>query len=153
VILRLVVALAVAGLSIGLALLWRRREGRFDQAEGRFTPADLGVVKLDRPSAVLVEFYGEDCAPCVTVQKRIGKIAEEVPDVQIVSIDAGARMDVADRHEVRRVPTLFVLDPDLRVIWRASGVPSEDAIRTALMGPNWAGRPTPEAARQQHVRH
>lgn len=151
-IVRLAVALGVAALSIGLAVLWRRREGRFDEAEGRFTPADLGVVKLDRPSAVLVEFYGEDCAPCVTVQKRIGKIAEEVPDVQIVSIDAGARMDVADRHEVRRVPTLFVLDPDLRVIWRASGVPSEDAIRTALMGPDWAGRPTPEAARRQGVK-
>jgi len=153
VIVRLIVALGVAALSVGLAVLWRRREGRFDEAEGRFTPAELGVVKLDRPSAVLVEFYGEDCAPCVTVQKRIGKIADEVPDIQVVSIDAGARMDVADRHEVRRVPTLFVLDPDLRVIWRASGVPSEDAIRTALMGPDWAGRPTREAARQQRVKH
>jgi len=152
VIVRLVVALAVAALSIVLAVFWRRREGRFDEAEGSFTAADLGVVKLDRPSAVLVEFYGEDCAPCVTVQKRIGKIASEVPDVQIVSIDAGARMDVADRHEVRRVPTLFVLDSDLRVIWRASGVPSEDAIRNALLGPNWAGRPAPKTARQQHVR-
>jgi len=152
VIVRLVVALAVAALSIVLAVLWRRREGRFDQAEGRFTPGDLGVVKIDRPSAVLVEFYGEDCAPCVTVQKRIGKIATEIPDVQVVSIDAGARMDVADRYEVRRVPTLFVLDPDLRVIWRASGVPSEDAIRNALLGPNWAGRPAPKAARQQRVR-
>jgi len=153
VIVRLVVALAVAALSVALAVLWRRREGRFDEAEGRFTPVELGVVKIERPSAVLVEFYGQDCAPCVTVQKRIGKIATEVPDVQIVSIDAGARMDVADRHEVRRVPTLFVLDADLRVRWRASGVPSEDAIRNALLGPNWAGRPVPDAARQQHVRH
>ena len=152
-IVRLIVALAVAGISIGLAILWRRREGRFDEATGRFTPADLGVVKLERPSAVLVEFFGEDCAPCVTVQNRIGKIAAEVPDVQIVSIDAGARMDIADRHEVRRVPTLFVLDPDLRVIWRASGVPSEDAIRTALLGPDWAGRPAHNVAPQRRVRH
>ena len=152
-IVRLVIGLAVAALSIALAVLWRGREGRFDEAEGRFTPADLGVVKLERPSVVLVEFFGEDCAPCVTVQRRIDKIATELPDVQIVSIDAGARMDVADRHEVRRVPTLFVLDPDLRVIWRASGVPSEDAIRNALLGPNWAGRPAPEAAQQQHVSH
>ena len=60
-------------------------------------------------------------------------------------------MEVADRHEVRRVPTVFVLDPDLRVIWRASGVPSEDAIRTALLGPDWAGRPSPNAASRQRV--
>ncbi|HJT37094.1 MAG TPA: thioredoxin family protein [Actinomycetota bacterium] len=149
---RLIVALAVAGIAVALAVLWRRREGRFDQGTGRFTPADLGIVKLERPSAVLVEFYGIDCAPCVTVQKRIAKIAEEIPELQIVSIDAGARMDVADKHEVRRVPTLFVLDPDLRVIWRASGVPSEDAIRTALLGPDWAGRPTRHTTQQQRVR-
>jgi hypothetical protein len=88
----------------------------------------------------------------VTVQKRIAKIAAEVPELQVVSIDAGARMDVADKHEVRRVPTLFVLDPDLRVIWRASGVPSEDAIRTALLGPDWAGRPTRGTIQQQRVK-
>jgi thiol-disulfide isomerase/thioredoxin len=151
-IVRLIVALAVAGIAAALALLWRRREGRFDEGTGRFTPADLGIVKLERPSAVLVEFYGVDCAPCVTVQKRIAKIAAEVPELQVVSIDAGARMDVADKHEVRRVPTLFVLDPDLRVIWRASGVPSEDAIRTALLGPDWAGRPTRGTIQQQRVK-
>ena len=47
--------------------------------------------------------------------------------------------------------TLFVLDEDLRVIWRASGVPSEDAIRTALLGPDWAGRPHPGVESQQRV--
>jgi thiol-disulfide isomerase/thioredoxin len=142
-ILRVAVALVVAAVTIGLAVLWRRREGRFSEGSGHFDRAELGVAKRERPSAVLVEFFGEDCAPCVTVQSRISKIAREVPGVQIFSIDAGARIDVADRHDVRRVPTLFVLDEDLRVIWRASGVPSEDAIRTALLGPDWAGRPHP----------
>jgi thiol-disulfide isomerase/thioredoxin len=150
-IVRVVVALAVAAVSIGLALLWRRREGRFSEGSGRFERAELEMVKREHPSAVLVEFFGEDCAPCVTVQSRIGKIAREVPGGQIVSIDAGARMEVADRHDVRRVPTLFVLDQDLRIIWRASGVPSEDAIRTALLGPNWAGRPRPGVESQQRV--
>jgi thiol-disulfide isomerase/thioredoxin len=150
-IVRVVVALVVATVSIGLAVLWRRREGRFAEGSGRFERAELGVAKRDHPSAVLVEFFGENCAPCVTVQSRIAKIAREVPGVQVVSIDAGARMDVADRHDVRRVPTLFVLDQDLRIIWRASGVPSEDAIRTALLGPNWAGRPRPGVASQQRV--
>lgn len=150
-IVRVVVALAVAAASIGLAVVWRRREGRFSEGTGRFDRADLGIAKRDRPSAVLVEFFGEDCAPCVTVQSRIDKIAREVPGVQTISIDAGARLDVAGRHDVRRVPTLFVLDEDLRVIWRASGVPSEDAIRTALLGPDWAGRPHPGVESQQRV--
>ena len=150
-IVRLVVAAAVAAVTVALALAWRRREGRFAEGSGRFDAVDLGLTKRDRPGALLVEFFGEDCAPCVTVQDRIHKISDEVPDVRIVSIDAGARMDIADKHEVRRVPTLFVLDEDLRVRWRASGVPSEDAIRTALMGPDWAGRPHPGAVSREHV--
>jgi thiol-disulfide isomerase/thioredoxin len=140
-IVRISIAIAVAAVSLGLALLWRRREGRFTEGSGRFDRADLQLARRDKPSAVLVEFFGEDCAPCDVVQARIDKIAAEIPDVSVVSIDAGARMDVADRHEVRRVPTVFVLDEDLKIIWRASGVPSEDSIRNALLGPDWAGRP------------
>jgi len=33
-------------------------------------------------------------------------------------------------------------------VWRASGVPSEDAIMKALLGPEWAGRPHPESVDQ-----
>jgi thiol-disulfide isomerase/thioredoxin len=149
-ILRITVAIAVAAVSLTLAFLWRRREGRFTEGSGRFDRADLGLARREKPSAVLVEFFGEDCAPCTVVQARVEKIASEVPEVSVVSIDAGTRLDVADRHEVRRVPTLFVLDEDLRVIWRASGVPSEDAIRNALLGPDWAGRPN--ASSQQLIR-
>ena len=150
-ILRIAVAIGVSALSLGLALLWRRREGRFKEGSGRFDRSDLELARRDKPSAVLVEFFGEDCAPCDVVQARIEKIAAEVPHVSIVSIDAGARMDVADRHEVRRVPTLFVLDEDLRIVWRASGVPSEDAIRNALLGPDWAGRPSASAPSPQRI--
>lgn len=144
VALRIIIALAVAAISIGLALAWRRREGRFTEGSGRFDRADLGLARKDKPSAVLVEFFGEGCAPCTVVQARLDKIASQVPDINVVQIDLGARMDLADRYEVRRVPTVFVTDPDLKIIWRASGVPSEDAIRQALLGPDWAGRPHPE---------
>ncbi|MGH2726967.1 MAG: thioredoxin family protein, partial [Actinomycetota bacterium] len=100
----------------------------------------------ERPAAVLVEFSGENCAPCTTVENRLHKLAGELPDVRVVSIDAGERLDLADRYSVRRVPTVFVTDPQLRVIWRASGVVSEEALRGALLGPDWAGRPHPTVA-------
>lgn len=140
----LVRAAVIGGLAAACALVavwWRAREGRFTEAHGRFNRAELGLQRGDKPSAVLVEFFGEHCAPCVTVQQRIAKLAGEIPGVDVVSIDAGARLDLADKYEVRRVPTLFVADPDLRIVWRASGVPSEDSIRAALLGPSWAGRP------------
>jgi thiol-disulfide isomerase/thioredoxin len=142
-VIRLVVALAVVLLVAAFTLWWRRREGRFTETTGRFDRASLGLARGDKPSSVLVEFFGEHCAPCVVVEERLVRIAAEVPDVSVVRIDAGARLDLADRYNVRRVPTLFVADGDLRIIWRASGVPGEDAIRRALLGPEWAGRPHP----------
>ncbi len=150
--LRIAIALAVLVVSAALAIAWRRREGRFTEGIGRFERTDLGLTRRDKPSAVLVEFFGEDCAPCTVVQARIDKIAADLPDVNVISIDAAERMDLADRYEVRRVPTLFVTDPDLKIIWRASGVPSEDAIRQALLGPDWAGRPHPADVTQNAVR-
>ena len=145
-LIRVLIVVAVIGLAGGLALAWHRREGRFTEATGRFTRGELGLARGTKPSALIVEFFGQDCAPCTVVQKRLEAIAEHLPDVQIVQVDAGERMDLSDRYGVRRVPTLFVADQDLKIIWRASGVPTEDAIMGALLGPDWAGRPHPEDA-------
>ncbi|MFN2614013.1 MAG: thioredoxin family protein [Actinomycetota bacterium] len=142
----LVRLLIVAGVVVVMAvftLWWRRREGAFTEASGRFDHISLGLSRTDKPSSVVVEFYGEHCAPCVVVERQLAKLAREVPELAVVRVDAGARLDLADRYNVRRVPTLFVADGDLRIIWRASGVPGEDAIRRALLGPEWAGRPHP----------
>jgi len=142
-LLRVLVAFGVVAVSLVAALAWRRREGRFTETGGRFDRAELGLTGRAH-AAVLVEFFGEHCAPCVTVQNRISKLAQEIPDVAVVSVDAGARLDLAERYGVKRVPTLFVADENLHISWRASGVPSEDAIRGALLGPDWAGRPNGE---------
>lgn len=140
---RLVVIAALLAACGAFAAWWRSREGRMIAADGFFEPADIGIGPKERPAAVLVEFSGENCAPCTTVEGRLHKLAAELPDVRVVSIDAGERLDLADRYRVRRVPTVFVTDPGLRVIWRASGVVGEEALRGALLGPDWAGRPHP----------
>jgi thiol-disulfide isomerase/thioredoxin len=149
---RLLIALAVLGFVGGVWVVWRRREGKFEEAHGAFDRRELGIGLRDKPCATVVEFYGEGCAPCVTVEARLDKVAEAVCDLRVVKLDAGERLDLADRYNVRRVPTLFVTDEDLRIVWRASGVPSEDAIMKALLGPEWAGRPQPMAPAQVESR-
>lgn len=143
---RFLVVLFFLGAVGGFTFYWRRREGRFEEAHGAFDRRDLGIGWRERPCATVVEFWGEGCSPCVTVERRLDKIAAEVCDMRVVKVDAGSRLDLADRYNVKRVPTLFVTDEDLRIVWRASGVPSEDAIIKALLGPEWAGRPHPMAA-------
>jgi thiol-disulfide isomerase/thioredoxin len=144
VIVRVIVALAVLAASGTLSLWWRRREGRMVEAHGVFDRRDLGIGSREQPCATIVEFYGEGCAPCVTVEERLEKVAETVCDLRVIKLDAGERLDLADRYNVKRVPTIFVTDPDLKIVWRASGVPTEEAIMVALLGPEWAGRPRPE---------
>ena len=140
---RVLIVLGVLAACAAFTVWWRRREGRMVEAHGAFDRRDLGIAAREAPCATIVEFYGEGCAPCVTVEQRLDKIAAEVCDLRVVQLDAGDRLDLADRYNVRRVPTIFVTDPDLRIVWRASGVPSEDAIIKALLGPEWAGRPNP----------
>jgi len=152
VITRLLVVAAVLAACGAFAAWWRSREGRMIAADGFFEHADVGIGPRERPAAVLVEFSGENCAPCTTVETRLQKLAAELPDVRVVSIDAGERLDLADRYRVRRVPTVFVTDPQLRVIWRASGVVSEEALRGALLGPDWAGRPHPAGVEAERPR-
>ena len=142
-IVRLLIVFGVLAACAAFTLWWRRREGRMVEAHGLFDRRDLGIGAREEPCATIVEFYGEGCAPCVTVEQRLEKIAAEVCDLRVVQLDAGERLDLADRYNVRRVPTIFVTDPDLRIVWRASGVPTEDAIIQALLGPDWAGRPNP----------
>jgi thiol-disulfide isomerase/thioredoxin len=143
VIARVIIAVGVLALCGAFTIWWRRREGRMVEASGQFDRRDLGIGVRDKPCATVVEFYGEGCSPCVTVESRLEKIATEVCDMRVVQLDAGERLDLADRYNVKRVPTIFVTDPDLRIVWRASGVPTEEAIIKALLGPEWAGRPNP----------
>lgn len=142
-IVRLLIALGVLALCGAFTLWWRSHEGRMVEATGAFDRRDLGIGLREKPCATVVEFYGEGCSPCVTVEQRLERIAAEVCDLRVVQLDAGERLDLADRYNVKRVPTIFVTDPDLRIVWRASGVPTEESIIKALLGPEWAGRPHP----------
>ena len=146
-IVRLVVVGAIVVAVAVLTWAWRRREGRFAQSAGRFDRAELGLASRENASAVVVEFGGQHCGSCRIVESRLSKLSAEIPEMRVVSIDVEREPDLAERFEVRRIPTVFVTDPDLRVVWRASGVPSEAAIKTALLGPEWAGRPQPAKPR------
>lgn len=146
----------LAALLIGCGVFawwWRARQGRFTEGHGRFDRSDLGLGWRDKPTTVLVEFFGEHCAPCVVLRARLDVLAAELPDISVITIDAGENLDLAGRYGVRRVPTLFVTDENLKIRWRASGLPSDHDLREVLLGPDWAGRPHPaaEAARATEV--
>lgn len=123
---RLLVVAVVIAVAAVAGRWWRTRDGRVRDGGGAaFTRAELDAVGLDPrgADAVALLLGSPTCAPCVTVRRVLTDVASERPGFRWVYVDAADHLALADQHGVRRVPTLFVLDPDGRVLARTSGVP------------------------------
>ena len=119
--------------------LWRRRtDGRVTDArpappgsdEATLTAADLGQPLGER--ATLVQFSSAFCAPCRATRQVLGTVADAVPGVVHLEVDAEANLDLVRRLDVRRTPTTLVLAGEGREIRRAAGVPRNDEVLAAL---------------------
>jgi thiol-disulfide isomerase/thioredoxin len=127
----LVAAVMLAATAVGIVAT--RRDGRVVAVASDRSTNVLDLNGQGRPRAIL--FGSASCAPCDTVKTLLREVASEQPDFAWTYVDAAARLDLADAHRVRRVPTLLVLDPDGTVVARTSGVPARDALRAALATP------------------
>ena len=133
------VALAVAAV-LGL---WLRRSGRrLGRAPslGRLPataadpvvlgPDDLGAPLGER--ATLVQFSTAFCQPCRATRRVLADVSATVPGVAHVEMDAESQLDLVRRLDVRRTPTVLVLDAAGRVVRRASGQPRTADVVAAL---------------------
>ncbi|MFJ3234992.1 TlpA family protein disulfide reductase [Streptomyces sp. NPDC086787] len=82
--------------------------------------------------ATLVQFSSAFCAPCRATRRVLGEVADMVPGVAHVEIDAEAHLDLVRALEVRGTPTVLVLDADGRVVRRAAGQPRKADVIAAL---------------------
>lgn len=132
---RLVITLVIVAGAALFALWWQRRDGRVrtDKA-GRFSSEQLRALGLELGSAdaVAVLLGSPTCSPCVTVKQILGELAAERTDFRWSYADAADHLDIADAHHVMRVPTLFVLDREGRILARTSGVPAKVELRRVL---------------------
>ncbi|MET8893127.1 TlpA family protein disulfide reductase [Streptomyces albogriseolus] len=92
--------------------------------------AELGAGLGER--ATLVQFSSAFCAPCRATRRVLGEVADMVPGVTHVEIDAEARLDLVRRLGVERTPTVLVLDAEGRVVRRAAGQPRKADVIAAL---------------------
>jgi thiol-disulfide isomerase/thioredoxin len=93
-------------------------------------PADLGSPLGER--ATLVAFSSAFCQPCRATRQVLEQVSSQVPGVSHVEIDAESHLDLVRRLDVRRTPTVLVLDADGRVVRRASGQPRSADVVAAL---------------------
>ena len=123
---RLLVVVVVIALVATAGRWWQQRGARVRSADGRFDPRQLAAVGLDAQGAdALALLLGSPtCAPCERVKRVLTEVSVDRPGLRWVHADAAAHLDLARAHHVLRVPTLFVLSPDGRILARTSGVPA-----------------------------
>jgi thiol-disulfide isomerase/thioredoxin len=82
--------------------------------------------------ATLLQFSSAFCAPCRATRRVLADVADAVPGVVHIDIDAEHHLDVVRRLGVLRTPTTLILDATGRELGRAGGVPTRALVEQAL---------------------
>jgi thiol-disulfide isomerase/thioredoxin len=130
----LVVCVVVLAAASAFGLLQRRRSGRV-RVRGRDGGKRLGAAELGEDlgeRATLVQFSSAFCAPCRATRRVLGEVAELVPGVTHVEIDAEDHLALVRELDILKTPTVLVLDADGRVVRRATGQPRKADVIAAL---------------------
>jgi thiol-disulfide isomerase/thioredoxin len=96
----------------------------------RLTAEDLGVGLGAK--ATLVQFSSAFCAPCRATKVILGDVSAMVAGVAHVEVDAESHLELVRRLDIRRTPTVLVLDADGLVRVRAAGAPRKADVIAAL---------------------
>ncbi|MEU9206444.1 thioredoxin family protein [Streptomyces sp. NPDC048415] len=129
-----VVCAAVLAVASAYGVLHRRRSGRV-RVRGRDGGKRLGAAELGEglgARATLVQFSSAFCAPCRATRRVLTEVADMVPGVSHVEIDAEDHLDLVRELDILKTPTVLVLDADGRIVRRATGQPRKADVIAAL---------------------
>ena len=136
-----IVALAALVLASGLGILVRARRGRFTSAAGsamKTTDASphaaalAGLGVTPGTPVTLLQFSSAFCAPCRATRVLCADVAERVPGVRHIEVDAESHLDAVRALDVWRTPTVLLVDSALSVRRRASGAPTRAQLLAAM---------------------
>ena len=141
----LVVAVVAA---IGFGLYRAATDGRFSgthRVRGVEAPADteaeplpvsvLHGEEIDHElgeRATLLQFSSAFCAPCRATRRTLSEIADVVPGVLHIEVDAEHHLELVRRLGILRTPTTLVLDAHGAEVTRAAGAPRKEQVLSAL---------------------
>ena len=140
------ILLAAVAVAVAVGVLVWRRDGHFRQvrsdaatapergepgAAGQLLPSDIDAADWGE-RATLVHFSTAFCAPCRATRQVLAQVSEVVPGVELAEVDAESHLDLVRRLDIRRTPTVLVVDAEGRIRTRASGQPRKADVLAAL---------------------
>ena len=88
------------------------------------------LINGDKP--ILIDFHAEWCGPCKALSPIIKEVARAISGkVRIIKIDVDKNQAIAQRYQVRGVPTL-ALFKNGQIVWRESGVQSKQQLLNVI---------------------
>lgn len=91
-----------------------------------------GLAEAPGERATLLQFSSAFCAPCRATRRVLGEVAEVVPGVAHVEVDAEQHLELTRTLGILRTPTTLVLDAAGREVTRAAGAPTKQQVLAGL---------------------
>jgi thioredoxin 1 len=84
------------------------------------------IINSEKP--VLVDFFATWCGPCQMLLPVLNQVKESFKDrITIIKIDVDKNQEMAQKYQVRGVPTLMLFQEG-KQLWRQSGVLTKEEI-------------------------
>lgn len=123
------IAVGVGLLLLGLFEIYRRW---WTEPPDRLAVEDFGLELMEGCCAFVV-FTSPSCRPCKAALRVVSEVAAAGSGLtEVVSIDATEHHEVANRYEIRTIPTVFLITASGHVIKRWREVPEIEDARATL---------------------
>ncbi len=81
--------------------------------------------------AVVLDIFADWCMPCKALQPVLEKIANEMPEVTFLKIDADSNHEFLQKYNVQAIPTLLFFKSG-SLIKKTTGIQTERDIKNII---------------------